>query len=199
MRSTSSPAGSPPRPAPGTTAERLLHGSACPVAVAPAGLADDWTPRTIGVGFVDLDEGRNALAAAAALAHLSEATLEAVTAIRPLFGHGAVIEPYDVGAGSETARETADKALRRALESVGRDPSEGRVFSGEPVDALVGLSNRVDLVVCGSRGYGPIQSVLLGGVSHGLLRDAHCPVIVIPRGAGEAVERLTASRESTAF
>jgi nucleotide-binding universal stress UspA family protein len=72
------------------------------------------------------------------------------------------------------------------------------VFFGEPVDALVGLSSRVELVVCGSRGYGPIQSVLLGGVSHGLLRDAHCPVIVIPRGAGDAVERLTASRESTA-
>src|SRR5918995_1365762 len=187
------------RLAPGTTAERLLHGTACPVAVAPAGLAEDWTPRAIGVGFIDLEEGRNALAAAAALARLSEASLEAVTATRRRVGLGAAIEPYDVGAGSEAARETADKALRRALESVGRDPSEGRVFSGEPVDALVGLSSRVDLVVCGSRGYGPIQSVLLGGVSHGLLRDAHCPVVVIPRGAATAMAELINTRQSTAF
>src|SRR5918994_380190 len=109
MRSTSSPAGSPPPTASGTTAERLLHGSACPVAVAPAGLPDGWTPRTIGVGFIDLDEGRNALAAAAALARLSDASLEAVTAIRPLqFGDGAAVEPYHTRAGSEAARDAAD-------------------------------------------------------------------------------------------
>jgi nucleotide-binding universal stress UspA family protein len=185
------------RLAPGTTAERLLHGATCPVAVAPAGLSSDWSPRAIGVGFIDLDEGRNALSAAAVLARTSGATLEAVTAIEPLrTARTAAVPPYDAGTGSDTARGIAETALRRALESVGRDPAEGQVFFGEPVDALVGLSGRVDLVVCGSRGYGPIESVLMGGVSHGLLRDARCPVVVLPRGATTAIDQLTAARQS---
>ena len=52
-----------------------------------------------------------------------------------------------------------------------------------PVDALVELSRDVDLLVCGSRGYGPVRSVLLGGVTHSLIRKAQCPVVVVPRGA----------------
>ena len=187
------------RLAPGTTAERLLHGTPCPVAVAPAGLAGDWAPRAIGVGFIDVDEGRNALAAADALARASHATLEAVTAIEPLrTGRSAAVPPYDVGTGSDAARATAETALRGALASLDREPGEGRVVFGEPVDALVDLSDRVDLVVCGSRGYGPIESVLMGGVSHGLLRDAHCPVIVIPRGAAAAIGELVDARQSAA-
>jgi nucleotide-binding universal stress UspA family protein len=185
------------RLAPGTTADRLLHGAQCPVAVAPTGLAEGWTPRRIGVGFIDLDEGHHALRAAVVLADLAGGSLEAVTAIQPMFfARGAAIAPYDTGAGSDAAREAAARSLRRALESSGRDPSEGRVFAGEPVDALVGLSDRVDLLLCGSRGYGPIESVLLGGVSHGVMRDAHCPVVVIPRGAGDAIDELAAARES---
>ena len=67
---------------------------------------------------------------------------------------------------------------------------------GEPVDVLVDLSGRVDLVVFGLRGYGPIQSVLLGGVSHGLLRDSHAPVVVVPRGADAVVGELLTRTEA---
>ena len=186
------------RLAPGTTAERLLHGAACPVAVAPSGLAEGWSPGAIGVGFIDLDEGRNALKAAATLARAVGGTLEAVTAIAPLWSsRGAAVPPYDTGGSSDASRVTALTALQRALAALDRDPHEGHVFFGEPVDALVGLSDRVDLVVCGSRGYGPIESVLLGSVSHGLLRDARCPVVVIPRGAGAAIDELVGARRST--
>jgi hypothetical protein len=34
----------------------------------------------------------------------------------------------------------------------------------------------------GSRGYGPVRAVLAGGVSGRVAREAHCPVIVVPRG-----------------
>ena len=40
----------------------------------------------------------------------------------------------------------------------------------------------VDLLVCGSRGYGPVRRVLLGTVSAALLRQASVPVLVTPRG-----------------
>ena len=38
-------------------------------------------------------------------------------------------------------------------------------------------------MLAGSRGYGPLRSVLVGGVSGRLMRTVQCPVIVVPRGA----------------
>jgi nucleotide-binding universal stress UspA family protein len=175
------------RVAPGSTAERLLHGTGCPVAVVPAGLAEGWAPDRVGVGYVALEEGEHALTAGAALARLAGGALEAVTAVAPAtWGKGASVPPYGLG-DVETARKSATLALRRALTAAGRDAAEGTVVTGEPVAALVALSERVDVLVCGSRGYGPVRSVLLGGVGHALLRDARCPVIVIPRGADDAL------------
>ena len=51
----------------GSTAGRLLHGSPCPVALVPR----DWTAHaveTVGVAFVDSEEGREALRGAYAIA-----------------------------------------------------------------------------------------------------------------------------------
>jgi nucleotide-binding universal stress UspA family protein len=41
----------------------------------------------------------------------------------------------------------------------------------------------VDLLVCGSRGYGPMQRALLGSVSEELIARARQPVLVVPRPA----------------
>src|SRR5919108_5511617 len=65
---------------PGTTAEQLLPSSACAVAIAPKRLNDEWTPRRVGVGFIDLEEGYEALRAAVALAGAAAASLHVVTA-----------------------------------------------------------------------------------------------------------------------
>ena len=48
----------------------------------------------------------------------------------------------------------------------------------------------VDLLVCGSRGYGPVQRAFLGSVSEELIARARHPVLVMPRpsvGASSAV------------
>ena len=58
----------------GSTAERLLQGSPCPVALAPHGY-EPASIATIAVGFVDSPEGHEALAAAHALAVRSGARL----------------------------------------------------------------------------------------------------------------------------
>ena len=55
---------------------------------------------------------------------------------------------------------------------------------------LLRVSAHVGLLVCGSRGYGPLRSVLLGGVSRRLVDAAHCPVLVLPREAARGVEDL---------
>ena len=68
----------------------------------------------------------------------------------------------------------------------------------DPVAALVELSRDVDLIVCGSRAYGPVRSVLLGAVTHRLAHEAHCPVLFIPRGVRGAAEMLVDHEELTA-
>ena len=66
-----------------------------------------------------------------------------------------------------------------------------------PVTALEQLSHDVDLLVCGSRGYGPLGSVLLGGVSRRLIHRAACPVIVVPRGTERQLEALVGTANAT--
>jgi nucleotide-binding universal stress UspA family protein len=44
--------------------------------------------------------------------------------------------------------------------------------------------------VCGSRGYGPVRAVLLGSVSRRLAGEAHCPVLVLPRGVSAPLDAL---------
>jgi hypothetical protein len=46
----------------------------------------------------------------------------------------------------------------------------------------------------GSRGYGPLRAVLLGGVSRRLMVEAHCPVIVVPRGVEAGSRRWPRAR-----
>ncbi|MEJ7742235.1 MAG: universal stress protein [Nocardioidaceae bacterium] len=78
------------------------------------------------------------------------------------------------------------QSLDAAVESVGQQvPVTGRLLEGPVVDALVELgADDTDLLIIGSRGYGPVASVLLGGVSSRVVRHARVPVVVIPRPSG---------------
>jgi nucleotide-binding universal stress UspA family protein len=67
----------------GSTAFRLLHGAVCPVVVAPRGWSSGGdAPGTIGVAYLDTDEGRAALHAGHALARRTRATLRVFTVVR---------------------------------------------------------------------------------------------------------------------
>jgi nucleotide-binding universal stress UspA family protein len=159
----------------GSTADRLLHGAPCPVAVAPTGFAERMRGLDrIGAAFIDSEEGYEALRAAAALASACGAQLHAATAV-----HHADV------------RDHAARRLREALAGLTPAPqSHHQVLVNSPVSALEQFSNDVDLLVCGSRGYGTLGSVLLGGVSRRLIHSATCPVIVVPRGRLRALETL---------
>ena len=60
--------------------------------------------------------------------------------------------------------------------------AEGVVLEGRPWAALAAYSEQLDVLFVGSRGYGPLRAVITGGTSGPLLRHAHCPVLVLPRG-----------------
>jgi nucleotide-binding universal stress UspA family protein len=59
----------------------------------------------------------------------------------------------------------------------------GRLLDGDPATELVKVSTELDLLALGSRGYGPVRTVLLGSVSRTLVREGACSVVVLPRGA----------------
>jgi nucleotide-binding universal stress UspA family protein len=171
---------------PGSTGDRLLHGSAWPVAVAPRGLREDPPPalHTVAVAFLDTPEAHEALDFAAALARRAGARLRLLSVVpsraevfAPVVGRDAEL------AFASRAREVFQAALDGALAGLaGRVEASGELLEGDVVDALATVDRRdADLLVCGSRGYGPIRRVLLGGVSSRLLRRAACPLLVVPR------------------
>ena len=61
--------------------------------------------------------------------------------------------------------------------------ADAAVLYGEPAEELVRASFSADLIVAGSRGYGPLHALIAGAVSGRLIRAAACPVIVVPRTA----------------
>ena len=75
---------------------------------------------------------------------------------------------------------------------------ETDAFVEDPADVLIRVSEHLDLLVCGSRGYGPLRAVLLGGVSRRLAAEAQCPVIVLPRGVTSSLEALMAASPGAA-
>jgi nucleotide-binding universal stress UspA family protein len=166
----------------GSTAERLLAGSTCPIAVAPAGLTGPLGALgRIGVAYVDTMDGRAALEEAAGLARATGSRLRLITVV----AEGDAAVPFLLGDDSErafldTARETYEQSLSKAAAAVPGVAADWEIRPGNAVDTLADLDD-VDVLFCGSRGYGPARRVLLGGVSTRLARRARRPLIVVPR------------------
>jgi nucleotide-binding universal stress UspA family protein len=181
----------------GSTAGRLLHGSPCPVALVPR----DWTERaveTVGVAFVDGEEGHEALRGAYAIARRLRARLRAITVVKPRLADASRAEasmpardrrdPEDV---EGEYRADAERALLRAAGELGANvPVEVEALIGDPAELLVAASEHLDLLVCGSRGYGPVRAVLLGSVSGAVMMSARCPVIAVPRGVRTSLDDI---------
>ena len=77
---------------------------------------------------------------------------------------------------------------RHSVTGMSSPPSaDARV--GDPFVELASASHDLDLLVCGSRGRGPLRAVLLGSVAERLLRGAGCPVVIVPRPTGQPRRR----------
>jgi nucleotide-binding universal stress UspA family protein len=184
----------------GSTAERLMHGAPCAIVVVPHGWEPGGGLNTIGVAFADTDEARQALRGAHALARRAGATLRVLTVVNVRSGMydetearraGQRGKDFDEVEGEHRVR--AEAALRSAVSGLDDDVAvEVDAFVEDPAETLVRVSENLDLLVCGSRGYGPLRAVLLGGVSRRLVAEAHCPVIVLPRGVEAPLEALLA-------
>lgn len=178
----------------GDISRTTLHGAPCPVAVAPPGYRERSAPiRVIAVACTDRAETRVALDFAADIAATCGATLHLVTAFEPptLFSASYAFAPhysYDWEALEAQWRDGA----RRLLSSLAADLPDDTtttVLEGRTDRVLEDLSEQVDVLVAGSRGWGTAKSVILGSTTDRLVHHAACPVIVVPRPAvGEIAE-----------
>jgi nucleotide-binding universal stress UspA family protein len=180
----------------GTVAERMLHGAPCAVALAPPGYAgaEEHGLGRIGVAFDGSPEARHALRRAHELAVQAQTRLRVLTVLEPM---PVVLERWVPLPGLEgqelierpAALERQEQAVAGALETAvaaldGEVVVETSVLrGGHPAEALLdaAASEGVDLLVMGSRGYGPLHRVLAGSVSVAVLHDAPMPVLVVPR------------------
>ena len=171
---------------PGSTGEVLLAGAPCAVAVAPSGYASAPAPRRerIGVAFDGSAEARAALGAAAGLAARYGAALQVLTVLDVAgFASPALMGGPGYDRVHADVEATAHAHLDEVVAELPRDvATEGRLLEGAPARMLAEASADLDLLLMGSRGYGPLRAVLLGGVSGRLVREARCPLIVTPRG-----------------
>jgi nucleotide-binding universal stress UspA family protein len=190
----------------GTTAERVLHASACPVAVVPQGYEPPaGGVRLIGVAFAPSPEGRDALHAAAALARSRHVGLRAITVLDPRHAgeqaSGLLARQHHDADPAEDAhareRLGAEAIFRNAVGETASDLDvDLDVLAQDPADGLVAAAAHVDMLVMGSRAYGPKRAVLLGTVSRQVMERASCPVLIVPRGASEATATLLADAAS---
>jgi nucleotide-binding universal stress UspA family protein len=170
-----------------STGERVIAGAPCPVAMPPRG----WRDRAshdldrIGVAFVPTPDGREALRVAAMLALRVGARLHVVTVV----AGPAEVMSYRIGEDVDrmyvsAAKETFEQSIEQAISELAFDiTASGEVIVGDdPVETLAGMANSsFDAFFVGSRGYGPIRRVLLGGVASRLLRRLDIPAVIVPR------------------
>jgi nucleotide-binding universal stress UspA family protein len=173
----------------GTVSDRLFHGASCAVAIAPHGFSDrtDAALRVIGVAFDGSPESRAALTEAARLGEAASATLRifAVAESDIFFGYSAMPSAEDQAELFRSQKEHLEREISKALEELPRElRAAGEVLSGDAAEKLASKAEEgVDVLVMGSRGYGPARRVLLGSVSSEMARSAPCPLLVVPRTA----------------
>lgn len=96
----------------------------------------------------------------------------------------------DEDAGAIRAIE-AERTLDDAIAALppGADVEPDVLFQ-PPADGIVAASENLDLLVMGSRAYGPVRAVMLGGVSRQVIARAACPVLILPRGTAAGLDAL---------
>jgi nucleotide-binding universal stress UspA family protein len=180
----------------GDVAAGLLHGAPCPVAVAPRGFEAARPPAEIAVAYTDTAESRAALDAAAGFARRADGKVHLISALEPPIWTAAAAAPGLLSL-PELEEERRAKTRAMAEEALATLPPElqggVRVLpAGDAVGTLAEASEHYGLLIAGSRGYGAVRSVLAGGVSRGLARDARCPLLVVPRTAAARSEATAA-------
>lgn len=179
----------------GSDSVGILHGAPCAVAIPPntkghAHEAD--ATRAIGPIGVAYDGSPVADAAAVLAARIAttlDRPLQVIGVAEPI--SPVVLQnfegPTSIPVPPPDPQAIEDEVLALLQQRVDGLPAEtdatAVTLRGDAVEQLTDRSAELNLLVIGSRDYGPVQHVLLGSVSRGVLDGARCPVLVVPRPA----------------
>jgi nucleotide-binding universal stress UspA family protein len=180
----------------GSVAEKIIRNASCPILVVPPHAAE-----IEGVGAAvfkrivyatDFSKASTAaLNHALALAQEADARLTLLHALEfPQALHDIAL-PRDVEVDRLHAAAEAEY-LRRLRALI---PAQARMYchvatkvdEGKPVRAILAVAadEQADLIVMGVQGRGTVDLMVFGSNAHGVIREAPCPVLVVPvpRGA----------------
>jgi nucleotide-binding universal stress UspA family protein len=167
----------------GSVSHGCLHHARCPVAVV-------HHPSTPGgpvvVGADGSDESATAVRYAAQAAARRGTFLHIVhawhVATPVALGPMAIAAPtmVDSQAVHEAADEVVDRARAMAGEAVPGLEITGSADEGVAAEVIEAASKGASMVVVGSHRRGDLSALVLGSTSHGLIRNAACPVVCVP-------------------
>jgi len=160
----------------GDDTRAALNGAACAVAIASRGFAQRREAiARVGVAYNGSPESEAALVAAQQLAARTNASVHALEVVSlPSVSYVGIVAP----AIGDTIDALLQEASTRMQQLSG---AEGRAVYGLSGEELAAFSDEVDLLVVGSRGYGPAKRLVLGSTSNYLERHARCSLLVLPR------------------
>lgn len=176
----------------GDDTRAALNGTPCAVAIAARGFAAEETRlKRIGVGYDTSPESTAALAAARQLAGESggEVSVLEIVTIPPVMYTGLM--PPLLGESVDQMLEEANVRLQ------GMPDVKGRAVYGVPGEELAAFGDELDLLVVGSRNFGPVRRRVAGSTCNYLERHARCSLLTLPRvgsavaGAGESEATAT--------
>jgi nucleotide-binding universal stress UspA family protein len=179
----------------GSVAERLLHSSAVPVAVAPLGFepSEGTSLRRVSCGFLDRPGDTATVLAARQLARRNALPIRLVTVV-VADGHG--FSPFGRTDEEQQAQRRAQTvwAADRAAGALPDDVTvETVVASGDDLEsALAGIDwLEGEVLVLGSSRLGEPACVFLSPTATAILGSAPVAVVAIPRGADVSLETTT--------
>lgn len=154
-----------------------LNGAPCAVAIASRGYAQRPEPiAKIGIGYDESAQSKAALAIARELAARTSAqvcALQVVPIATCPYGQWVPLAAAGI--------EQMAKKLNTRLEDL--PDIEADAVYGITGEELAAFGDQVDLLIVGSRAYGPVKRLMLGSTSAYLQRHARCSLLVLPRGA----------------
>jgi nucleotide-binding universal stress UspA family protein len=172
----------------GKRTRQLLCRFESPLAIAPRGFHDrgELSLQRIGVGYDGSPESEAALAWAAGLAVAGGGGLRIRAVVddrMPTVGWGEVWMGDMMRDWVEVVSEEKGSCRQQAQTAAAKLGArfEAEAVAGRPADALLALADDVDLMVVGSRRWGPAKRLLLGSTGEALMHDAPCPVVAVPR------------------
>lgn len=177
----------------GDDTRAALNGAPCAVAIAAAGYSETPVPiAKIGVAYNESPESEQALAAARDIAARTRAAISVLEVVAiPTYAYTGLIVP--------PVEESIDEMLTKAngrLQALG--DVDAKAVYGLTGEELAQFGDEVDLLVAGSRGYGPLRRLVLGSTSDFLQRHARCSLLVLPRGAEAPADGADTNAEASA-